>query len=203
MKKVGKKFGGYEILPYFCFRKTKTKQIVNLIGSIMKTTVKKQTKVGKSYWDGNGAYQKEYETLYNSMVPASGSALTLNGELIRAVSRLAYEYLNNGNCNACEAHEIQNDSWCGDDEWEEETEYGISDYYGKFLQIIKETIKTDTVAELVECVEEIILNSFQDWFRRQLFSDENRLTYDRLVDEVVHYVLNNEDKQLSESYIKG
>lgn len=173
----------------------------------MTTTVKKQTVSGKSYWDGSGVYQEEYNELYEKMVPARGNASTLNGELIRAVSRLAYEYCNNGNCNACEAHEIQNDGWYGgdeDEEWEEETEYdySLSDYYGKFLQIIEETIKTDEVAKLVASVEEIILNSRQDWFKKQMFSDENCLTYDRLVDEVVYYVLTNEDKELPEKYVE-
>ena len=174
----------------------------------METNIKKQTVIGNSYWNCDGAYQKEYNELYEKMVPEQGSCNTLNGELIRAVSRLSYEYFNNGNCNACEAHEAQNDGWYGgykdDEEWEEETEYeyNVSSYYGKFLQIIEETIKTDEVARLISLVEEIIVNSCEERFQESMFSEENRLVYDRLVDEVVYYVLTNEDKELPEKYVE-
>lgn len=60
------------------------------------------TESGKSYWDETGVYQEQYDKLYKDLVPSSGSAKTLNGELIRAISRILHEYLNNGNINACE-----------------------------------------------------------------------------------------------------
>lgn len=164
----------------------------------METKTAKQTVIGNSYWNGDGAYQKEYNELYEKMVPGQGSCNTLNGELIRAVSRLSYEYFNNGNCNACEAHEVQNDGYKDDEEWEEtEYEYNVSSYYGKFLQIIEETIKTDEVARLISLVEEII-----ERFQGSMFSEENSLVYDRLVDEVVYYVLTNEDKELPKKYVE-
>ena len=55
----------------------------------------KFTKSENSYYNGNGAYQKEYEELYKKLVPNSGSAQTIHGELIRAISRLLHEYYNN------------------------------------------------------------------------------------------------------------
>lgn len=158
----------------------------------METKHQKQTVIGNSYWNCDGAYQKEYNELYEKMVPEQGSCNTLNGELIRAVSRLSYEYFNNGNCNACK----------DDEEWEEtEYEYNVSSYYGKFLQIIEETIKTDEVARLISLVEEIIVNSCEP-FQESMFSEENSLVYDRLVDEVVYYVLTNEDRELPEKYVE-
>lgn len=57
----------------------------------------------KSYWDNEGQFQSEYDKLYEELVPTSGEAKNLFGEAIRAVSRLGYEYLNNGNCQAYDA----------------------------------------------------------------------------------------------------
>jgi len=58
-----------------------------------------KTKDGNSYWNENGAYQKEYDELYEKLVPIRGEADTVHGEMIRAVSRISYDYFNNGNCN--------------------------------------------------------------------------------------------------------
>jgi hypothetical protein len=50
-----------------------------------------------------GRSQKEYDTifdqLWNELVPASGQASTIQGELIRCSSRLTSEAMRNGNVN--------------------------------------------------------------------------------------------------------
>ena len=61
---------------------------------------KNQTPKGNSYWNDTGLYQKEYDDFYNELVPSSNEAETNHGELIRCISRLTYDYYNNGNCNA-------------------------------------------------------------------------------------------------------
>ncbi|MFW9951021.1 MAG: hypothetical protein ACFFKA_12965 [Candidatus Thorarchaeota archaeon] len=70
---------------------------------------KRTTLKGKSYWNDNGAYQKEYDEKWALLVPAQGECSTIHGEMIRAAGRLLYEFCNNGNCNAIEV----------DTEWEE------------------------------------------------------------------------------------
>jgi hypothetical protein len=60
----------------------------------------KHTAKGKSYWNNTGAYQEEFDRLYNNLVPGMGECSTVHGEMVRAVSRLLYEFCNNGNCNA-------------------------------------------------------------------------------------------------------
>lgn len=49
--------------------------------------------------DGLGRYQSEYDDLWQSLVPKSGSADTLQGELVRLSGKLADEYYRNGNMN--------------------------------------------------------------------------------------------------------
>jgi len=64
-----------------------------------KPIAKKVTKKGKSYWAGTGAYNKEFTALEKELVPDSGEANTVHGEMIRAIGRLFYDFCNNGNCN--------------------------------------------------------------------------------------------------------
>jgi hypothetical protein len=71
-----------------------------------------------SYWDNTGKYQKEYDRLWKEQVPSSGESGTLEGELIRAIGRLFYEYCNNGNCNAGERNHDTCDQ-CGGSGFEE------------------------------------------------------------------------------------
>ena len=46
------------------------------------------------YWMGNGKYQKEYDELWERLVPSQGNAVTKAGELLRAVSRIYYRWYN-------------------------------------------------------------------------------------------------------------
>ncbi len=64
----------------------------------------KHTPLGKSYWAGTGIYQKEKDALWEELVPSSGEAPTIHGEMIRSIGRLFYDYCNNGNCNAVDCH---------------------------------------------------------------------------------------------------
>ena len=49
-----------------------------------------------AYWDGSGRLQAEYDELYKQLVPASGAAETLEGEVIRASSKIVYRHFNDG-----------------------------------------------------------------------------------------------------------
>lgn len=51
------------------------------------------------YWDGKGEYQDEYNRLWDKLVPGSGSAETSHGELLRIISRIYYDWYNNGFAN--------------------------------------------------------------------------------------------------------
>ena len=53
----------------------------------------------KSYFDGNGELQADYDRLWAEYVPASGEASTRHGEAIRAIGRFCYDIYNNGGGN--------------------------------------------------------------------------------------------------------
>ena len=49
-----------------------------------------------TYWNNNGKFQAEYTRMMDELVPAMGNCETVAGELIRSVSRLGYDFYNNG-----------------------------------------------------------------------------------------------------------
>lgn len=152
------------------------------------TTIK-ETQPGHSYWSQNGAYQKEYNELWDQMIPATGRANTLTGELIRSASKLAYEFWNNGNCNACDITYYE-------DEWEEEQEeYNISEYYANFLELISKTLQTEdpAIIEITSKVEGIILEA--GFARSTEYTDK---VYNSLLDHVIAYALEHLGKNDSE-----
>lgn len=51
------------------------------------------------YWNNEGTYQAEYQSLYDELVPSEGKCDSVAGELIRAASRLYYDAYNNGFLN--------------------------------------------------------------------------------------------------------
>ena len=51
------------------------------------------------YWNNEGAFQAEFNQLTEQLMPASGSAETLGGELVRSANRLYYDAFNNGFLN--------------------------------------------------------------------------------------------------------
>ena len=48
------------------------------------------------YWNGTSKYKAVYDELWNELVPGSGEADTLQGELLRMIVRIMYDYYNNG-----------------------------------------------------------------------------------------------------------
>lgn len=57
-----------------------------------------ETKNGKSYWNDNGKYQKEYQKIC-TLIPAEGECKNKNLEIFRCLNNLAYDLYNNGACN--------------------------------------------------------------------------------------------------------
>lgn len=51
------------------------------------------------YFYGKGKYQKEYDALYDELVPVQGEANTPEGEALRCATEIYHENMNNGNCN--------------------------------------------------------------------------------------------------------
>lgn len=182
----------------------------------------KRTELTNHYWNKNGAYQKELDELY-ALVPDSGCADSLAGELVRAVNRLYYDFCNNGNCNACEVRdgeEVEVECpYCGgcgylDDEddvcdecggsgviYEEgEQEVEIATFYDNMIELIQTTLSEAGNKEIVSVCENIrtIILNMPYCGNARYTSDDNMHVYDLLADHVAEYVLQHEDSKTQE-----
>ena len=53
----------------------------------------------KTYWDNEGKYQEQYDAAWKALIPVSGEAKDGWPEALRSISRIGYDYYNNGFCN--------------------------------------------------------------------------------------------------------
>ena len=144
-----------------------------------------------SYWNDNAKYQKEFSALTDALMPDSGEAETIEGELIRIANRYYWDYCNNGNMNLLEI-EYETEEYCAgydeDDEeiWEEdEYESGchINEYYEVMLELVRKTIPdSDSVCNEIE---NLILNMGHNC----QFNQFEYNIYNEFVDTIVEYVL--------------
>ena len=181
---------------------------------------KLSTQTDNSYWDGNGAYQEEYHKLYSELVPVSGEASTVNGEMIRCVSRLTYDFFNNGNCNVLDIEtktETYDCSTCNgsgeveedDEENEGETiEVPCGDCCGSGeVEEDSEEIESITITEYYqnlinfldlhlknkEPLKKLIefLKDENKSYSRYEFNAQEKAIYNNLTDEVMYQILSN------------
>jgi len=178
----------------------------------------KRTKKGKSYWAGNGAYQKEQDKLYKELVPDNGEAPTVHGEMIRAIGRLFYDFCNNGNCNAVETEsetcpECDGSGYeematgCYDDDGEEEYEQEdcgycggecsidgdkfVTEYYAKMLEVLRDNLPDS------ECVDELeaFMTDTEVGYGTYKFDGDEMGVYNKVCDIVIHHVLTTENEE--------
>ena len=173
-------------------------------GLKIKVNSMRHTENGNSYWNNNGAYSKELLELYNKLVPDSGNAQTVHGELVRAVSWLGYEYYN-GNRNACDPY-YADPEYDVDDNGEE---YCINDgeikridingYYEDMLNFIytysnvEGLTTTQQVEEAIEDVRFVIKQAVNYKNCGGYFQESFEKCYNELTDLVMYVVLNTED----------
>ena len=173
-------------------------------------TQKLETPLGNSYWALNGAYQKEYDVLWDKLVPSAGYGETIHGEMIRCVSRLFYDYCNNGNCNAVdtkmeechqcggwgyeesynddEEQETEDCHWC-DGSGEDEGERFVTEYYQEMLDFLNEFL---TDAKCVGKLEDFMLKGAG--YAKYKFDEAEMDVYNKVVDAVMYQVLTTENK---------
>jgi hypothetical protein len=157
---------------------------------------------GTPYFMGDqGLYSDEFKKFYDDMVPNSGSAKYVNGELIRIVSRILHEYYNNGNGNAAQ---IQMEEECYDNEvWDDDAEEyytdteceevegacTISRFYMSMLEFAVEHGPADII-KTVEKIEDIICNTDND------YNEINNKYYTEFADKIIKYVIDNESSAI-------
>jgi hypothetical protein len=88
-----------------------------------------------TYWDNNGKYQTEYELAWKQHIPMSGEAKDGLPEALRCISRIGYDYFNNGFCNLWQ-------SWEGGDTV-------MDSYYESMVEYLQSHIPYNMHRELI------------------------------------------------------
>ena len=96
-----------------------------------------------AYWDNEGKYQEQYNAAWKALIPMSGEADDGWPEALRAISRIGYDYYNNGFCNLWVSHEEYDDA----DHWDE---YEMASYYEDMVEYLRYQIPLPMHKQLKE-----------------------------------------------------
>lgn len=157
-----------------------------------------------NFWNGNHPLSEALTNLEDRFIPPMGRASTPHGEAIRAVSRLNYEYFNNGNCNAAEMDkeicprcdgsgfedgEEEDEVWCYECDGDCHIDDGmtIDPYYDDLLSHI--TAYVPKSMHLVSDVQQLICDPRLN-YNYEYDQDESDV-YNALTAHVIMWVVND------------
>jgi len=124
-----------------------------------------------TYWNQRGKYQSDYDRLADALMPATGACDTVAGEMIRAASRLAYDFYNNGcgNNTRGAVNYLRNKGVI--DQYTYRTVLPLAsggryrgDYDGDLIQIAFESIVDKTMEKILNNMDLITENNSEDLF---------------------------------------
>mgnify|MGYP007077424611 FL=1 len=162
----------------------------------------KLTRVGETYWNNQGAYNKEMNGMYEVLVPERGNAETINGELIRAINRLYYDKFNNGNCNVLDVV-MEECEECGGSGYDMFDEEGIEDcgYCGGHCEVECDKNEVTTYYQkmldfLYEFMQDKKLHrEFEEYLITWGLKDTKRdHIYERMMDSIIYQALITDNK---------
>jgi hypothetical protein len=134
----------------------------------------------KTYWDNEGKYQEQYERAWEKLIPASGEAKDGLPEALRAISRIGYDYYNNGFCNL----------WHSWDDGDGEYDVKIDPYYEDLVDYLSYQIPLPMHKELIEFLHDA--KGYGNW------SDKAGVI-DRIIDHIIEGIV--EDGLLKEELV--
>ena len=137
----------------------------------------------KTYWDNEGKYQEQYNKAWEQLIPARGAAKSGWPECLRAISRIGYEYYNNGFCNLWQGHE----EYDGDDHYDV---YTMDSYYKEMVDYLEYRIPRGLHDKLNSFLFDA--QGYGNW------SDQADII-DRIIDHIMERII--EDELLEEELV--
>ena len=137
----------------------------------------------QAYWDNNGKYQEQYEKAWEQLIPAQGEAKDGWPEALRAISRIGYDYYNNGFCNLWQSSE----EYDGDDHYDV---YEMDSYYEDLVDYLRSEIPRDMHKELKEFL--LDAKGYGNWSNKAGILD-------RIIDHIIEGII--EDGLLEEELV--
>ena len=111
----------------------------------------------KTYWNNNGKYQRINDALWDILVPRMGQAKTEQGEALRIVSKIYYDYYNNGCCNLVYKNsweELENGEY--NEYWNFKIEEDIEKQIEYLLEYLGDKIAFGETPELIEMIQDYV-----------------------------------------------
>ncbi len=121
------------------------------------------------YADGNGKFQQEFSQLCENLIPNSGYADTLQGELLRLINCLSNEFYRNGNMN------------CEDD----------NSYHDMAKRLQDELCKHFVNENDSEAIQAYMYQIIQNGLTGRLLYLEGEDQYDKITDYVIMFCQQN------------
>lgn len=134
----------------------------------------------QAYWDNNGKYQEQYEKAWEQLIPAQGEAKDGWPELLRAISRIGYDYYNNGFCNLWQ-------SW---DDGDGEYDTKIDPFYRDLVEYLEDNLPRDLSRELNDFIHDA--KGYGNWSNQAGIID-------RIIDHIIEGII--EDGLLEEELV--
>lgn len=127
-----------------------------------------------SYWNNEGKYQEQYNAAWKALIPIEGEAEDGLPEALRAISRIGYDYYNNGFCNLWQSREEYDEDGCYYDE------YKMDSYYEDMVDYLRYEIPRDLHKKL----EAFLLDAqgYCNW------SDQADIL-DRIIDHIMEGII--------------
>ena len=159
-------------------------------------------------WDEKHPQSHTLQIYWDLFVPKSGASPTPEGEVIRAISRLVYEWCNNGNCNAAD-HKTDYCDSCGgsgyeEDGWDEEDECAnmrdcgwcggecmvpagteVSSYYAEMLDHIERHVPD--IEDEVEAVRALITGD-------KNYDENENVIYNAMTEKALTWVASRQEE---------
>lgn len=127
----------------------------------------------QAYWDNNGKYQEQYNKAWEKLIPFQGEAEDGWPELLRSISRIGYDYYNNGFCNLWR-------TW-------DDGETTMDSYYESLVEYLEDNLPKDLYKDLKSFLYDA--RGYGNW------SDQASVL-DRIIDHIIEGIM--EDGLLEE-----
>ena len=132
-----------------------------------------KTDTTQSYWDDEGKYQEQYNEAWKKLIPFQGEAKDGWPEALRAISRIGYDYYNNGFCNLWQSRE----EYDGEDHYDV---YEMDSYYEDLVDYLGANLPFDLFQDLKQ-----FLYDAQGYGR---WSDQAGII-DRIIDHIMEGII--------------
>jgi len=130
----------------------------------------------KTYWDNEGKYQEQYDRAWKQLIPLHGEAEDGLPEALRAISRIGYDYYNNGFANLWRHFE----EYDGDEHYDD---YVMDSYYEELVDYLKRHIPSDLSQDLHWFIQDA--QGYGNW-------SNQAGVIDRIIDYIMEQIIEDE-----------